>query len=56
MSDDLNINAFKNYMLSEDEYILIGLCIIPLLVCVSVCVVFIRRMNNLEIEEPLIEV
>jgi len=41
------------YMLSEDEYLLIGLFMIPVLIFICVCAVIIRRMLNLE--EPELE-
>jgi len=43
-------------MLSEDDYIVIGLFMIPVAVCVSIAMICIRRFNNLEIEEPLLPV
>jgi hypothetical protein len=43
-------------MLSEDDYIVIGLFMIPVAVCISIGLICIRRFNNLEVEEPLIAV
>lgn len=43
-------------MLSEDDYIVIGLFMIPISVSILIIVICIRRMNNLDIEEPLIAV
>lgn len=43
-------------MLSEDDYIVIGLFMIPVAVCVSIAMICIRRLNNLEVEEPLLPV
>jgi hypothetical protein len=56
ISYDLDIHILKKDMLSEDDYIVIGLFMIPVAVCVSIAMICIRRLNNLEVEEPLLPV
>jgi len=38
-------------MLSEDEYILIGLFMIPVIIIICICFTSIRRVYNLEERE-----